>query len=220
MGTGHTLQKSGRIGAIGRALLMLAGGASFLLFLAVVVLWVRSYFIAEGIYFQPVAAPEEFASPMPYKPARWHYQWHLAACRGKVQLERRNLAIGEETQPGTIHLPADQAVLPSLRPHPLDVDWRFAGLEYFRRDRKYVNQPPVKFWHWGFLIVTAPYWWLALMSGILPAVVGVRISRNLRRRTRIAAGKCVECGYDVRASEGVCPECGAKIETLVSGFRL
>ena len=33
--------------------------------------------------------------------------------------------------------------------------------------------------------------------------------RREQRRKRIAAGRCVACGYDLRASKGRCPECGA-----------
>jgi uncharacterized repeat protein (TIGR04138 family) len=39
----------------------------------------------------------------------------------------------------------------------------------------------------------------------------VRASRDGKRGQRLAAGQCVECGYDLRASEGNCPECNAPI---------
>jgi hypothetical protein len=42
------------------------------------------------------------------------------------------------------------------------------------------------------------------------AVIGV--TRVLRRRLRVAMGKCRRCGYDVRWGEGKCPECGAELD--------
>jgi len=216
-----TSGKSGTLGAIGRTVSGIAGGISVLLFLGVIYLWVRSYFIAEVVYFKPVDAPEEFASPMPQKPGRWQFQWNVSSCAGKAQVVRRNLGVGEETTPKVMHLrPDDSAALTVLsRRDPLDVDWRLAGVQYFRMDRRYANTQQVKYWVWGFLIVTVPYWWLAVVTAILPAITGTQLVRGMRRRRRIFRGMCRKCGYDLRGSSGVCPECGTKIETTGGALR-
>jgi hypothetical protein len=201
--------------------LALAGAISFLAFVLVMYLWVRSYFIAEVIYFKPVAAPEEFASPMPQKPGRWEFQWNVSSCSGKAQIVRRNLGVGEGMAAKTMHLrPDDPAALAVLnRRDPLDVDWRIGGLQYFRSDRRYGNTPPVKYWVWGFLIVTVPYWLLVVVTAILPAIVGTRFVRGVRRWRWIAKGMCRKCGYDLRGGGGVCPECGTKVETTRAALR-
>ena len=52
---------------------------------------------------------------------------------------------------------------------------------------------------WGVVMAVlgiVPLWWLA----------GVR--RELWRRKRVRSGLCVQCGYDLRATPGRCPECG------------
>ena len=52
----------------------------------------------------------------------------------------------------------------------------------------------------------APFWALLVVFGVLPAIEWSVFSRKRRRR---ASGACVHCGYDLRATPGRCPECGA-----------
>jgi hypothetical protein len=57
-------------------------------------------------------------------------------------------------------------------------------------------------------LFTVPHWFLFLAFAILPAARGARALRRRRRLLR-AAGLCVRCGYDLRATPQRCPECGA-----------
>jgi hypothetical protein len=60
-----------------------------------------------------------------------------------------------------------------------------------------------------FIAVTVPYASLALVTSLLPlAFVMASFHFRLRRRP----GLCVGCGYDLRASKGICPECGRAID--------
>jgi hypothetical protein len=208
--TSETSPKSNRFAAVRRALLTIAATISFLLLLAVLSLWVRSHFIAEVIYFRPTAAPEEFASPMPNKPGRWEFQWHLANSAGKAQIVRRNIGIGEGREAKTWQFrPDDPAALTILTPRdPLDVNWRIGPIQYFRSDRRYFTSGQMRAWVWGFMIVTVPYWLLAVATAIPPAFFSMRYLRHRKRRRRINAGLCPNCGYDLRATPGACPECG------------
>ncbi len=46
-------------------------------------------------------------------------------------------------------------------------------------------------------------------------VYGIRLRRKLI--ARVGAGCCIRCGYDLRASAGRCPECGAVQPVAVTG---
>ena len=54
-----------------------------------------------------------------------------------------------------------------------------------------------------------PYRYTFAMALVVPVVwVITVVVREVRRRKRIAANRCGNCGYDLRASSGRCPECG------------
>jgi hypothetical protein len=54
--------------------------------------------------------------------------------------------------------------------------------------------------------VIVPHWAILVAASVLPA--GRFVSMFRRRRAR-KQGTCAACGYDLRASPGRCPECGA-----------
>jgi ankyrin repeat protein len=53
-----------------------------------------------------------------------------------------------------------------------------------------------------------PLWALAAFFALLPAAWGVTIWRT-RSQGRLQYGHCSRCGYDLRASKTICPECGS-----------
>jgi hypothetical protein len=74
----------------------------------------------------------------------------------------------------------------------------FAGFVYARRGM--LNGPS-----W-LLLVPIPF--LVALLALLPLADVLIIRPRRRRRRRAAAGLCVRCGYDLRATPGRCPECG------------
>ena len=84
--------------------------------------------------------------------------------------------------------------------------WRFEPGEVARG----VPWPPSRMvfdstvWH-----VRVEYWLPAVALGLPPAAWVDRWRRRRRAAAAAAAGRCGACGYDLRATPGRCPECGA-----------
>ena len=74
--------------------------------------------------------------------------------------------------------------------------WKVVGFSYTRDDAFAAPQR----------VLVTPSWSLALLVAALPAN-RLWLFRSQRRRGRL--GLCRSCGYDLRASPGRCPECGA-----------
>ena len=49
------------------------------------------------------------------------------------------------------------------------------------------------------------YWAIVVSTAVLPALVGFQ---RVQRYRRGHAGRCLNCGYDLRATPDRCPECG------------
>ena len=59
-------------------------------------------------------------------------------------------------------------------------------------------------------IITVPHWLLILPTAVAPlAWLRSDLARR-RRRRRVRHNLCPRCGYDLRATPGRCPECGTK----------
>jgi hypothetical protein len=56
--------------------------------------------------------------------------------------------------------------------------------------------------------LTVPHW---LVVALTAAPCLIRARRGWVRRRRAKAGLCAACGYDLRATPGRCPECGANV---------
>lgn len=66
----------------------------------------------------------------------------------------------------------------------------------------------------GFPVLAVCGIWLALRLQTAYARY-----RHHRQRLLFDAGRCLHCGYDLRASTGRCPECGAETSELAKDFQ-
>ena len=51
--------------------------------------------------------------------------------------------------------------------------------------------------------------WIVTATFFVPCVPWLLFRRKRVARARVARGLCLDCGYDLRATPGRCPECGA-----------
>jgi len=125
--------------------------------------------------------------------------------------------------------------LQHLHESPLTSHWqRQSNLTENLREHPYPNfaeRPGPGQWlylkRWGFCLTTVnetdvpdgltfahfygivvPIWFVMLLCTIFPAIW---FRKFLRHRYRLRHNLCPTCGYDLRASKGKCPECGAAI---------
>jgi len=105
---------------------------------------------------------------------------------------------------------------PSENPHR-EIIWKFAGFQVAWIPSAYWPADPQRDLDVKSIVV--PFWFLTVLLLFYPIVVFV--CGRLRRRRRIGQGRCIRCGYDLRASLcGKCSECGAAIEQAGSCSRL
>ena len=78
------------------------------------------------------------------------------------------------------------------------VNWRFHTVGLYQ------------FTHGGseMYVLELPYLALVVLFALAPAVT---LCRRWRRRRAVEKGCCIRCGYDLRVSASVCPECGTPV---------
>ena len=138
-----------------------------------------------------------------------HYRWYTVVMSGRGGIE---LAQDAEVY--------DLAAAQQYRGLLLPDGWRYQGHSagpprYPRPAFNTRERARFGFWvkwhHTRSVVrreIILPYWFLAIVTGILPTAWLITRRRESLRRRRAAAGLCTRCGYDLRASSGMCPECG------------
>jgi hypothetical protein len=156
------------------------------------VLWVRSYWVHDWIAFDafgrsislrtsPHVLHLEWTS-RPYRTPRWE---------SKPALYRPTLRD---------FLRPQHDVWKDVSGQPHSYTWLGFSLQ-----PTYHQAPGDPRYDCWFTKVGLPYYFLAVLTGLLPAV---QARRWLRRRRRTKLRLCQRCGYDLRATPGRCPECG------------
>ena len=154
---------------------------SLLMFLSCAALWVRSHRVADSVVWVTRSGTI-----------------HAAASRGQILLLWETASEFGVAQLSRSAAPPTRDVEAEL-PQGLDQSWGVAGCFMVARGEMSGI---------GYKGVALPCWFLALIAG-LPAARGLQVASRRRRRTRRRRENlCQQCGYDLRASTGVCPECG------------
>jgi hypothetical protein len=178
------------------------------LFVAVVGLWVRSYFVGDQWTLAPGRVTGKTTSPWGEVDA-WRLQYTVSSGTGRLQVVRIE---GQDAflPGGRTTLPAAEAVGDYAGGITRSDRWlKTLGFGFLRRDKQYEVTPAgMRRTYWGFRVATVPYWFLAAITGLAPASWLAAYARRRKRRLRAARSLCPACGYDLRATPAQCPECG------------
>jgi hypothetical protein len=197
----------------------LAWVCAVLLLAAVLGMWVRGYWARDGIWYSTDSTRYGLHS---YRGRAWF--WRLDVAPGPTAMVwttpvKMDRGFVHDSAPDSWYAQFASLGPFSLRPDQLleapfggggggaAVDRGALGFRYVRDDAWYPRAQLMD----GYPTVTSiavavPHWALALAAATWPAGM---VWRAARRRVRAARGLCVTCGYDLRASGDVCPECGA-----------
>jgi hypothetical protein len=184
-----------------RKLFTLAAGASAVLCAGVCVLWVRSYFAADRLFWQGWDDEGDRS---------YRRQDMILSGSGGVGMSRvvqsgpresYRMSIDRwlaRTGPRPFHAALPAAYPDFMGDKPVWGGFKWSGSTYMEAGR---TRPRAYGWQ-----VVVPYWALFAVTASLPLGWGWR----WQRRRRLAAfGHCAACGYDLRATPDRCPECGA-----------
>jgi hypothetical protein len=193
-----------------RILLNAATAVSLVLCVAAVVLWVRSYRVADEL---TIAWPtQRDVRTDCYATVR------LFASLGHGSVSCGRLEFAGPERSGLLPPPVEHRPRPPERIRVYrDSAWSRTGFDrYWTRTFEGFGSRPSP--NWGTPdtatlgrseeVVTAPLWSLAITTGACPALRGARAAGRWRGRRRARPGRCPACGYDLRATPGRCPECG------------
>jgi hypothetical protein len=125
------------------------------------------------------------AAPVPIRPSRMDINWLLSGTVNPGSQSGRAIEIGYTTPP----------------PAPSNC-FGFAATHW---DAMPGTTPPG-----SMHAVGVPWWAVVACTAAAPFVY---TTRRLRRRRLQRVGLCPNCGYDLRATPGRCPECGTVART-------
>jgi hypothetical protein len=187
-----------------RRLLNLLTAVSLLLCVAAVALWVRSYRVGDWTIYLREGDPDDVLAGRLYASLT---EWSVYSTKGRVEISWISYTPGNGIQ-------ANRGVFEGWQREECDPDqwgigpppdnrfgfaWRYE--EYLRpydNGMAVVANLPLR-----HRLIAGPHWLAALLLAVPP---GRFVYKRLRRDAK--PGHCRRCGYDLRATPGLCPECG------------
>ena len=180
---------------------------SLLLGCAAFILWATSFGRTLYIESQWTTADKTEYGPMPIE-----WKLRLAIAHGSAFLQSSEDHLPNYLDPSTGRLSTVKSGWPTIKldredhaipAHPwrtfLSGGWLLISDRFRMSDHWFVER-----------VVLIPCWTVVPLLGFTPAAYA--LVRFLRSRRKVA-GRCIRCGYDLRASNDRCPECGTPIRS-------
>jgi hypothetical protein len=173
-----------------RILLKAATVLSLVLYIAVMVLWFRSYSTADTFAHASKGSPARAIS--------------LKSEHGGISLMLSiyNFRASKGEWAWQTAEPNDYPRLPQALADAASGDDRIWGKGKFQCYRMTLKLGAARV---GLHALVMPHWAWIIACLLLPCVRAVAL---LRSRSRAGSGRCLACGYDLRATPERCPECG------------
>jgi hypothetical protein len=197
-----------------RWLSIFAAAASFVLFVAVVVLWVRSYRTIDSFAWTSRGGNSREVGS--FAGTVFVDEWQRIT-EGSDLLD----LFGWNGRRGSAPSPFTRGSRWSDRYSPSAMYWTVFGFGVVadgslvstierveRQGGRIMVSGEVKSVQRNQMTLVVPHWLLAVATAVLPLRAGLLLWRSRRSRRCRAGGLCGRCGYDLRASPGQCPECG------------
>jgi len=176
-----------------RLLLNMLVFVSLLLYLAGAALWARSHWVRDIFIFGPAGGDGQVVQSLL---GRLHWRTDFGAGYNGPAWQQSDRLSPQAIWNG------------GMSGYPTQVRWRIGFVFQTYNDYHFSH-----FGGTGFTtrhrLVVIPYWFPAALFAVAPSWW---IVSRLRRRRRMAEGRCRRCGYDLRATPGRCPECGMETE--------
>jgi hypothetical protein len=164
---------------------------SMLVCIALLVVWVRSYFYQDGFGYTSITGGRYRA-------------WGFSSWTGSIMYMHSDYPIGDKQVDLGLRWSSSRRRAISFL-----TSWSHWGFWAFSANM-YPNDPNggVPFTQAG-----VPYWALCILTAVAPSLWWLSHRRRRKWRHR---GLCRVCGYDLRATPHRCPECGTAVAPSAS----
>jgi len=181
-------------------------GMSLLLFVATVMLWARSYFVQDLIYWGTGRFDNDRVK-----------QVHVQSSQGQIAVGDYRFELFRLS--GSRATASDYANWPD-KPSVFNLNWfstwhkpvvsfrGLVGIGHYRHDSPKTDVAKGLRSELTWRSANFPIWPLVIITGLLPLGWLLKWRHRRRREYRTTHGLCLSCGYDLRATPDRCPECG------------